>query len=116
MPADYIFYFFSIVVIYAFYIAAYLGVFVTVPEYIVVWYTFIQIFLCLILMYRYNPFRTKFEYNDFDARLIFGAASILLSNVITIPVLVKFLDPFKTMVLKSKILDFIADPKQSQND
>jgi len=112
MPADYLFYLVSIVIIYAFYIAVYLGVFVSVPEYIVMWYTFIQVFLCLVLMYRYNPFRDKFEYNEFDSRLIFGAASILLSNVVSIPLLLKFLDPLKTMVLKTKIMRFITPSDQ----
>lgn len=114
MPADFLFYFVSIVIIYAFYIAVYLGVFVSVPEYIVVWYTFIQVFLCLVLMYRYHPFRDKFEYNQFDARLIFGAASILLSNVISIPVLLKFLDPLKTMMLKTKIMRFLETTSDTQ--
>jgi len=114
MPADFLFYFVSIMIIYAFYIAVYLGVFVSVPEYIVVWYTFIQVFLCLVLMYRYHPFRDKFEYNQFDARLIFGAASILLSNVISIPVLLKFLDPLKTMMLKTKIMRFLETTSDNQ--
>lgn len=107
MPLDYLFYLISIMIVYAFYIAVYLGVFVAVPEYIVAWYTFIQVFLCLILMYRYNPFRQKFEYNEFDARLIFGAAAILLSNIVSIPVMLKFLDPLKSMVLKTKIIDYL---------
>lgn len=115
MPVDFLFYFVSIVIIYAFYIAVYLGVFVSVPEYIVVYYTFIQVFLCVVLMYRYHPFRDKFEYNQFDARLIFGAASILLSNVISIPVLLKFLDPLKKLVLKTKIMQFIETISDSSD-
>ena len=92
MPADFLFYFVSIVIIYAFYIAVYLGVFVSVPEYIVVWYTFIQVFLCLVLMYRYHPFRDKFEYNEFDvtsktetkisASIIFPAVHLCSNNLL----------------------------------
>ena len=110
MPIDFIFYFASIVIINAFYIAVHLGVFVAVPQYIVWWYTFVQVFLCCVLMYRYNPFRTKFEYSDFDARLIFGAACILLNNVLSVPVLLNYLDPLKKMGLVQHISTIITGP------
>ena len=115
MPVDYFFYVFSIVFINAFYIAVYLGVFVSVPEYVVVWYTGVQVFLCLVLMYRYNPFRTKYEYNEFDARLIFGTACILLNNVVSVPVLLSMLDPFKTMLLKTKLVNFFMGAETESN-
>lgn len=108
MPVDYLFYFISIVIINAFYIAVYLGVFVSVPEYIVVWYTFVQVFLCLILIYRYNPLRQKIDFNEFDSRLIFGAACILLNNIVSIPLLMSFLDPLKKLGLKKKIMDVVS--------
>ena len=115
MPVDYLFYVFSIVFINAFYIAVYLGVFVSVPEYVVVWYTGVQVFLCLVLMYRYNPFRTKYEYNEVDARLIFGTACILLNNVVSVPLLLRMLDPFKTMLLKTKMVNFIMGAETESN-
>lgn len=113
MPVDYIFYIVSIFIINAFYIAVYLGIFVSVPEYIVIWYTFIQVFLCLILMYRYNPFREKSVFTENDGRLIFGACCILLNNVISIPFILKFIDPLKSIVLKTKVLNFIMSSEES---
>ena len=108
MPYDYLFYLVSIVIISTFHVAVYLGVFDSIPEYIVMWYTIVQVFLCLVLMYRYHPFRTKFEYGEFDARLIFGASSILLSNIVTIPVLMKMVNPIQSMLLKNKIMSSVV--------
>ena len=107
MRADYLFYLVSIVIINAFHIAVYLGILASIPHYIVLWYSFVQLVLCLVLMYRYHPFKEKFEYNQFDATLIFGTACILLSNILSVPFLLGFIDPLKKVILQKEFMKWM---------
>lgn len=91
MKFHYGFYFFSLVVIQAIYALVFLGIFSAIPKFVYVWNIMVQLFLCFFLMYRYNPFRTSFHFKPIDARLIFGSAVLLLSNIISLPVLYSYL-------------------------
>ena len=90
MKFHYGFYFFSLVVIHAIYALVFLGIFSAIPKFVYVWNIMVQLFLCFFLMYRYNPFRTSFNFKPIDARLIFGSAVLLLLNIISLPVLYSF--------------------------
>jgi len=78
------FYFWSIFLIYFFYIAVFLGIFVNVPYYIKELHFVIQIILCSILMIRFHPFRNKYVLQPSDISFIFGTASFLFINVILV--------------------------------
>ena len=41
---------------------------------------FIQLFVCLVLLIKFHPFREKYELKDFDGEIIFGSALIILTN------------------------------------
>lgn len=74
----------SLLIIHLVYIAVFLGVFVTIPEYIRVLNIFIQVFLCFVLMVRFHPFRENPKLNNGDTMFIFGAGFILFTNVVLV--------------------------------
>jgi hypothetical protein len=78
------FYFWSILLIYFFYIAVFIGIFVNVPYYIKELHFIIQIGLCSILMIRFHPFRNKYVLKPYDISFIFGTATFLFINVILV--------------------------------
>ena len=80
------FYFWSILLIYFFYIAVFLGIFINVPYYIKELHFIVQIGLCLILMIRFHPFRDKYVLKPYDISFIFGTATFLFINVILVEI------------------------------
>lgn len=74
----------SLFIIHLVYIAVFLGIFVTIPEYIRLLNISIQVFLCLILMFRFHSFRENHKLQPGDTMFIFGAAFILFTNVVLV--------------------------------
>jgi len=83
------FYFWSIIIIDAIYIAVFLGIFVNIPVYIRYLNFFIQLLLCIILLIRFHPFKEHTHLKQTDAMFIFGAATFLFTNVVLVE-MVKF--------------------------
>ena len=78
------FYVFSLFIIHVVYVAVFLGVFVTIPEYVRLLNIFVQVFLCLILMIRFHPFRENHTLQSGDSMFIFGAGVFLFTNVVLV--------------------------------
>lgn len=74
----------SLFIIHLVYVAVFLGIFVSIPEYIRILNVFIQVFLCLVLMIRFHPFQDNHKLQPGDSRFIFGAGIILFTNVVLI--------------------------------
>lgn len=70
----------SIAVLYISYFLLYFGVFYLDKTYITLLSQGIHLFVCLFLLIRFHPFR-KHEINEFDSRIIFSSALILLTNL-----------------------------------
>ena len=75
------FYIISIALIYITYILIFLGVLSTKPSFIVKLSDIIQIFVCVFLIIRFHPFKSHYSFTDFDEKVIFGMAILLLSNL-----------------------------------
>ena len=74
-------YFWLIIFIYVFYISAALGVYYVYPGYLQSLTNFTQIFVALVLLWRFNPFRcTTTRLRAFDERFITASACFLLIN------------------------------------
>lgn len=86
----YTIYFLSLFSIHVIYALVYIGVISTVPKYVYYWNTIVQIGLCLFLMYRYHPFRTH-QFKPLDGKMIFGAATLLLFNIVSFPFVYSYL-------------------------
>lgn len=82
-----LFYIGSLFIIHVVYIAVILGIFVTIPGYIRLLNVFVQVFLCIILMIRFHPFRENHKLHNGDTMFIFGAGFILFTNVVLVELL-----------------------------
>lgn len=78
--------------IHFFYGMVFFGFLTQIPRYVYFWNILVQVSLCLFLMYNYNPFRTEYKISIYDAKMIFGAASILLINIISLPYLLSIVE------------------------
>lgn len=79
------FYFFSLIIIYILYFLTFLGIFSKLPGQVFLFHGTIQILLCILLLYRFHPFRRYYKFTKNDAKLIFSAALLLLINLISLP-------------------------------
>ena len=43
---------------------------------------YIRIYICLFLIWRFNPFRTHYEFTKLDAKISFAAGFLILSTTI----------------------------------
>ena len=67
------------IALYAAYIVLFMGVVNFNPAYITDLKLLMQVVICVILIYRFNPFRTH-ELKKYDANIIFSSAVFLLVN------------------------------------
>lgn len=67
------------IALYAAYIVVFLGVVNFNPTYITDLKLLMQVVVCVVLIYRFNPFR-KHELKKYDANIIFSSAIFLLVN------------------------------------
>ena len=79
-------YFGSLFAIYVVYGLVFVGILSTVPHYVYIWNGFVQLGLCLFLMFRFHPFRKHYTMTIYDVKMIFGASTLLLLNTVTLPV------------------------------
>jgi hypothetical protein len=63
------------------YIFLFLGVSYVSPGYIKTLGNFMHIFICLLLIYKFNPLRGKIQLTDYDSQLIFLSATFILVNI-----------------------------------
>lgn len=91
------------IALYAAYIVVFLGVVNFNPAYITDLKLLMQVVICVILIYRFNPFRTH-ELKKYDANIIFSSAIFLLVNTGIAEVFERYwlklpLDDLKTFAL-----------------
>ena len=88
------------VILYILYFVAFFGIWYINPSYIQVIDSFLQIYVALFLMVRFNPF-TKHEFRPYDDRLIFGSAFLLLTNAGITSLFTKYaLTPIQNVIVK----------------
>ena len=95
------------IALYAAYIVVFLGVVNFNPTYITDLKLLMQVVICVVLIYRFNPFR-KHELKKYDANIIFSSAIFLLVNTGIAEVFERYwlklpLDDIKSIVVFDKI-------------
>jgi len=63
------------------YIFLFLGISYISPSYITTFGNFMHIFICLLLIYKFNPLRGKIQLSEYDSQLIFLSATFILVNI-----------------------------------
>ena len=94
------------VALYTAYIVVFLGVVNFNPSYITELKLLMQVVICVVLIYRFNPFR-KHELKKYDANIIFSSAIFLLVNTGIAEVFERYwlklpLDDIKSIVVFDK--------------
>ena len=50
------------------------------PEYLSIIDYYLKIYICLFLIWRFNPFRSKFQFTSLDAKISFNAGLFILAS------------------------------------
>jgi hypothetical protein len=73
-----------------------LGLSESAPKYLDNLDYYIRIYICLFLMWRFNPLRTHYEFTDLDRKIAFSAGLFILTTT----TLNQYLEDFKNYVKK----------------
>jgi len=71
-----------------------LGLSQAAPKYLQYLDYYIRIYICLFLMWRFNPLRTHYEFTDLDRKIAFSAGAFILTTT----ALNQYLDDFKSII------------------
>ena len=77
------------------------------PKYLQTLDYYVRIYICLFLIWRFNPFRTYYEFTDLDRKIAFSAGVFILTTT----VLNKYL-----ILIKDKAIVFIKNKKYDTNN
>ena len=61
------------------------------PEYLSILDYYLKIYICLFLIWRFNPFRSKFQFTSLDAKISFNAGLFILTST-TLYQYIKFVE------------------------
>ena len=64
------------------------------PKYLKYLDYYIRVYICLFLMWRFNPLRTHYEFTDLDRKIAFSAGAFILTTT----ALNQYLDYFKIFI------------------
>jgi len=68
-----------------------LGLSQTAPQYLHTLDYYVRVYVCLFLVWRFNPLRSSFEFTNLDRKIAFNAGAFILTTTI----LNQYLDYFK---------------------
>ncbi len=74
-----------------------LGLSETAPKYLADLDYYIRIYICLFLIWRFNPLRTHYEFTDLDRKIAFSAGAFILTTTALNQYLVDFKDKIKQL-------------------
>jgi hypothetical protein len=57
-----------------------LGISQSAPKYLNNLDYYVRIYICLFLMWRFNPFRNHYEFTDLDRKIAFSAGAFILTT------------------------------------
>lgn len=72
-----------------------LGLSESAPKYLNDLDYYVRIYICLFLMWRFNPFRTHYEFTDLDRKIAFSAGAFILTTTALNQYLVDFKNKIK---------------------
>jgi hypothetical protein len=56
---------------------------------------YIRIYICLFLIWRFNPFRSHYEFTDLDRKIAFSAGLFILTTTVLNKYLLNIINQFK---------------------
>jgi uncharacterized BrkB/YihY/UPF0761 family membrane protein len=70
------------------------------PKYLSQLHSIVNIYICIFLIWRFNPFRKKIKFHDLDRRVAFSAGVFILTTTILNIYIVQFKDALLNLVSK----------------
>jgi hypothetical protein len=83
---------------YALIILSSLGLSKLAPKYLEILDYYVRIYICLFLIWRFNPFRTYYEFTDLDRKIAFSAGAFILTTTILNQYLISIKDKAKNII------------------
>lgn len=80
------------------------------PKYFNIFEYYLRIYICLFLIWRFNPFRTYYEFTNLDRKISFSAGLFILTTT----VLNEFITKFKKKLsskLERNYVDISVNPQ-----
>ena len=77
-----------------------LGLSQTAPEYLKSLDYYVRIYICLFLMWRFNPLRSSYEFTELDRKIAFSAGAFILTTTALNQYLEYAKDKVKNLILK----------------
>lgn len=73
---------FNIIIYFTYFliISSALGLSQSAPEYLYYLDYYVRIYICLFLMWRFNPLRTHYEFTNLDRKIAFSAGAFILTT------------------------------------
>lgn len=87
----------TLAITYISYIFLFLGISYILPSYIRTISNGLHILIGLILLYKFNPFRTEYKLTEYDNNLIFGMALFLIINTGVTEITISFFNTLKNV-------------------
>jgi hypothetical protein len=84
-----------------------LGISQTASEYLDTLSYYIRIYICLFLIWRFNPLKTNYEFTDLDRKIAFSAGVFILSTTALNRYIIYIQD--KAKIVTDNITDNITD-------
>jgi hypothetical protein len=85
-----------IITFYILYAISILGLSKNAPHYIETLDYYVKIYICLFLIYRFNPLRTKIDFTELDRKIVFSAGLFILTTTAISSFAMQYLDKAKT--------------------
>jgi hypothetical protein len=77
-------------------IISFFGISETAPKYLDNLDYYVRVYICLFLIWRFNPLRRHYEFTDLDRKIAFSAGVFILTTT----ALNQYLEDFKTSIKK----------------
>jgi len=74
---------------------SYIGISVSAPKYLDSLDYYIRVYVCLFLIWRFNPLRSHYEFTDLDRKIAFSAGVFVLTTTALNEYIVKFKEVVK---------------------
>lgn len=88
-----------IITFYILYTISILGLSRNAPQYIETLDTYVRIYICVFLIYRFNPLRSKIEFTELDRKIVFSAGLFILTTTAISNVARYYLDKARRTIL-----------------
>lgn len=91
---------FDIVIYFTYFliIISSLGLSESAPQYLHTLDYYVRVYICLFLMWRFNPLRSSYEFTNLDRKIAFSAGAFILTTTALNEYLVYFKDKLKHII------------------